>query len=74
MIVQKFRDRVKEEARIRQRVAGEEFGNGKSSSSPKGEKLNVKKVHTEKIVDKCFVENVDLSEWTILSKGTLKDL
>lgn len=48
LIVQKFRDRVKEEARIRQRVAGEEFGNGKSSSSPKGEKLNVKKVHTEK--------------------------
>lgn len=44
-VVQKFKKKIQEQAKERQSEAGKEFGNGKSSSSPNGEKLNV---HTDK--------------------------
>lgn len=44
-VVKKFEKKIQEQARGRQSDAGKEFGNGKSSFSPIGEKLNV---HTDK--------------------------
>lgn len=44
-VVQKFKKKIQEQAKERQSEAGKEFGNGKSSSSPNGEKLNI---HTDK--------------------------
>ncbi len=46
-VVEKFKKKIQEEAKEKQADAGREFGNGKSSSSPNGEKLN-SKVHTDK--------------------------
>lgn len=46
-VVEKFKKKIQEEAKENQSDAGKEFGNGKSSSSPNGEKLN-NKVHTDK--------------------------
>ena len=44
-VVKKFERKIQEQAKERQSEAGREFGNGKNSSSPNGEKLNV---HTDK--------------------------
>lgn len=44
-VVQKFKKKIQEQAKERQSEAGKEFGNGKNSSSPNGEKLNI---HTDK--------------------------
>ena len=44
-VVKKFERKIQEQAKERQSEAGKEFGNGKNSSSPNGEKLNV---HTDK--------------------------
>lgn len=46
-VVEKFKKKIQEEAKEKQADAGREFGNGKSSSSPNGEKLN-SKIHTDK--------------------------
>lgn len=42
----KFKKKIQEQARERQSEAGKEFGNGKNSSSPNGEKQ--KNIHTDK--------------------------
>lgn len=48
-VVKKFEKRIQEQARKNQSSAGKEFGNGKNSSSPNGEKLNKKEpIHTDK--------------------------
>ena len=48
-VVQKFKKKIQEEANINQQRAGREYGNGKNSSSPNGEKLNENiKIHTDK--------------------------
>lgn len=44
-VVDKFKKKIQEQAKEKQSEAGKEFGNGKSSSSPNGEKLNI---HTDK--------------------------
>ena len=44
-MVDKFKKKIQEQAKEKQSEAGKEFGNGKSSSSPNGEKLNI---HTDK--------------------------
>lgn len=44
-VVDKFKKKIQEQAKGKQSEAGKEFGNGKSSSSPNGEKLNI---HTDK--------------------------
>lgn len=44
-VMDKFKKKIQEQAKERQSEAGKEFGNGKNSSSPIGEKLNV---HTDK--------------------------
>lgn len=44
-VVKKFERKIQEQAKERQSEAGKEFGNGKNSSSPNGEKLNI---HTDK--------------------------
>lgn len=46
-VVEKFKKKIQEEAKEKQSNAGKEFGNGKNSSSPNGEKLN-NKLHTDK--------------------------
>lgn len=58
------RKKIQEEAKEKQADAGREFGNGKSSSSPNGEKLN-SKVHTDK-------ELAKLSKETNISTDTYK--
>ena len=40
-VVDKFKKKIQEQAKEKQSEAGKEFGNGKSSSSPNGEKLNI---------------------------------
>ncbi|WP_173841630.1 hypothetical protein [Fusicatenibacter saccharivorans] len=45
-VVKKFEKKIKEQAKEKQSAAGKEFGNGKFSSSPNGEKLN--NIHTDK--------------------------
>lgn len=48
-VVKKFEKKIREQARKNQSDAGKEFGNGKNSSSPNGEKLNKKEpIHTDK--------------------------
>mgnify|MGYP004483982301 CR=1 FL=1 len=44
-MVDKFKKKIQEQAKEKQSEAGKEFGNGKNSSSPNGEKLNI---HTDK--------------------------
>lgn len=44
-VMGKFRKKIQEQAKQNQSEAGKEFGNGKNSSSPNGEKLNI---HTDK--------------------------
>lgn len=44
-VVKKFERKIQEQAKEKQSEAGKEFGNGKNSSSPNGEKLNI---HTDK--------------------------
>lgn len=44
-VVKKFENKIKQQAKEKQSDAGKEYGNGKNSSSPNGEKLNV---HTDK--------------------------
>lgn len=44
-MVDKFKKKIQEQAKEKQSEAGKEFGNGKSSFSPNGEKLNI---HTDK--------------------------
>ena len=44
-VVDKFKKKIQEQAKEKQSEAGKEFGNGKSSSSPNGEKLTI---HTDK--------------------------
>lgn len=44
-VVDKFKRKIQEQAKEKQSEAGKEFGNGKNSSSPNGEKLNI---HTDK--------------------------
>lgn len=45
-VMDKFKKKIQEQARERQSEAGKEFGNGKNSSSPNGEKQ--KNIHTDK--------------------------
>lgn len=45
-VVKKFEKKIQEQAKEKQSTAGKEFGNGKFSSSPNGEKLN--NIHTDK--------------------------
>lgn len=47
-VVKKFEKKIQEQARENQSEAGKKFGNGKNSSSPNGEKLNDKKIRTDK--------------------------
>lgn len=44
-VMDKFKKKIQEQAREKQSEAGKEFGNGKNSFSPIGEKLNI---HTDK--------------------------
>lgn len=46
----KLKKKIQEQAKERQSEAGKEFGNGKSSSSPNGEKQ--KNIHTDKEIAK----------------------
>lgn len=47
-VVKKFEKRIQEQAKENQSEAGKKYGNGKNSSSPNGEKLNDKKIRTDK--------------------------
>lgn len=47
-VVKKFEKKIQEQARENQSEAGKKFGNGKNSFSPNGEKLNDKKIRTDK--------------------------
>lgn len=47
-VVKKFEKKIQEQAKEKQSEAGKKYGNGKNSSSPNGEKLNDKKIRTDK--------------------------
>lgn len=47
-VVKKFEKKIREQGKENQSEAGRNFGNGKNSSSPNGEKLNDKKIRTDK--------------------------
>lgn len=47
-VVKKFEKRIQEQAKENQSEAGKKYGNGKNSFAPFGEKLNDKKIRTDK--------------------------